>query len=281
MGVYNSHATEHTSTAFKLSKLTKFEMINSATQIRQAIKPTDILIRYGFTNSRELDKQFKIVFNKADNLDLSINKLATLEILRNNNIPVPNFYVSPYAIPKNALPVLRRRNHHHRGNDIIMVKSLQDIPKGKFYTQFIDKKREYRVHMFRGECIRIQIKVKDTTRPYTMETYINNRANGFLLNDFFKHNIKLEKHIIAICKRASKLLKLDFCAFDVIVDKNNKPYILESNTGMELSKYGRQLYGYYFRKHLGLSTRMYSLMKPNTADKLTEFSKIDTEVDEE
>jgi predicted ATP-grasp superfamily ATP-dependent carboligase len=237
-------------TPVKLAEMLKFTFAKSL----RGIRPTeeDTLVRYGIAGNREKDYLFGTVINSGESIIKASNKRMSALILQRRKIPSPKIFLHVEDIRATDLPVVRRLKHHSRGSDIKLVTSLRHIPQGDYYSKFIESNCEYRIHVFDGKAIRVQLKVKGEETVDDDRDFIHNVENGFLLKDTFDHNLNLEKEMIPIAENAVKLLGLDFGAADVLVGKDNKPYILEVNSAPRLCKFGRQLYTIYLYEKLGI-----------------------------
>jgi hypothetical protein len=258
LGNPNNDVDDSEPTVTKLARQTGFTFISKPQDIEHKISITeDILIRYGYTKYPELDILFHRVINPVSSLNSSINKLLSFKLMQLAHIPMPKLYMGTskqldVITPKNLirkkdLPVLRRKIRHTRGTDIVMVKDIHHIPSGDFYVQYIPTDIEYRVHIIKNMCARIQKKVP---KPECDNSFIHNVEHGYKLEDTFEHDNKLEQKLSKIAKATTKALDLDFAAIDILVQKKwygTKLYVLESNTAPHLDKYGRQLYAWYLR----------------------------------
>ena len=255
-------------TPVKLAECAKFKFARSLANITPT--ENDILIRYGTSGFSNKDYLFKDVINYAEAIKRSSNKWLSTLLFRQKGIPIPKVITSASSITQEDLPVLRRNIHHTRGSDIKLINSLRNIPHGDYYSKFIDSKCEYRVHVFDDKVVRVQLKVKGEEPPREeMDGFIHNYENGFLLKDTYTHDLELEKSLFEPSIKAVKLLGLDFGAVDVLVGKDNKPYILEVNSAPRLNKYGRQLYTILLYRKLDMKFDLkdFSRVRENTGDR--------------
>lgn len=248
VGSETSRLYEQT-TPFKLAECSGFEF--SRYVPKPPRREDNVLIRYGKTSYANREWRYKKIINTASSIELASNKLESLLQLERNGIPIPKMFLRKSEITQRDLPVIRRRAYHSRGSDIILVNALYNIPNGDYYSKLIDSKSEYRVHVFNGEVIRIQLKIKDSERESEMDEFVHNFENGYVLSDTYTHDLEVEKSILQLSIDAVGLLGLTFGAVDVLIDKDNNPYVLEVNSAPRLNKYGRQLYTLYFYKLLG------------------------------
>lgn len=223
----------------------------------------DILIRYGKSDYPDMDYLFDKVINYSRTIKLSSNKINCSLFFKQKDIPTPQIFLDKTKLKEEDMPVLRRLKYHARGSDIKLIKNLNEMKDGDYYSKFIESKCEYRIHVFDGKVIRLQLKVK--TDNCTQNEYIHNYENGYLLKDRFEHDIELEKSLIPIAEKAVIEIGLDFGAVDILVGKDDKPYILEVNSAARLNKYGRQLFSFYIKRKLGMEPKIedYSRIRKN------------------
>lgn len=109
-----------------------------------------------------------------------------------------------------------------------------DIKEAPLYVQYKKKKKEFRVHVFKGEVIDITQKKKRKDFDGEINTKIRNYGNGWV---YCREGIEpLPEDLTSQAITAVHALGLDFGAVDAIYnEKENKTYILEINSapGME------------------------------------------------
>lgn len=101
----------------------------------------------------------------------------------------------------------------------------------EFYTEYIPNTREYRVHVFRDEVIRVQGKYLDYPEQHK-NSYIKNYAQGFRFRAPDRELISSRKEAAIAAVRA---LGLDFGAVDLLIGEDRKEYVLEVNTAPSCS----------------------------------------------
>lgn len=217
-------------------------------------RENDVLIRYGIYRYPGEDKKFKLVLNKAESIRLNINKSVTHLLLYHKGINVPRIAFLPGKI--DFYPVVSRHKNHSKGKDIKIINSPEELEnrdwKAFYFLELIPSEIEYRFHILRDKCIRISRKLPMTTRDYH-DPVIRSFSRGWKLRDKtgWEHDRELESQAIEECKKALKVLELDFGAVDVVIEKETKiPYILEINTAPRLNRLGRKKYIKAFKKLL-------------------------------
>ena len=109
----------------------------------------------------------------------------------------------------------------------------QPFPQAPLYVQYKKKKKEFRVHVFKGEVIDITQKKKRKDFDGEVNTKIRNYANGWV---YCREDIEEPEDLRVQARLAIESLGLHFGAVDIIWnEKENKSYVLEINTapGME------------------------------------------------
>lgn len=175
------------------------------------------------------------------NRNIVHDKLGAYKIMEAAGIPQPRMWDDWNKI--DLFPVLGRKRHHSRGRDIIFCETEWDCDncESDFYTQYIDKKSEYRVHVLGDKCL-CRAKVEDEE----METdpMIRNREKGWkqiLYTGIYRSRIK------DLARKAVKALGYDFGAVDIIRDQDNNLLVLEVNSAASLNDYKLEIYGRYFK----------------------------------
>lgn len=129
----------------------------------------------------------------------------------------------------------------HSGAGIVLASKVEELVDAPLYVEYVPKKEEYRVHVFKGEAIHYSRKARKADVPDGEVNWkIRNHDNGFI----FQHeNFQIPEAVIQQALAAVEECDLDFGAVDVIWnDKQQKAYVLEINTapgieGVTLSKY--------------------------------------------
>lgn len=132
------------------------------------------------------------------------------------------------------------------GEGIVLLQPGDDIIDAPLYVKYIPKKQEYRVHVFKGECVDVQRKARRRdVEDDKINWKIRNHDNGFI----FARGENLGDVPEDVVKQAIACVNgcgLDFGAVDVIYnDKMQKAFVLEVNSAPGLT--GATLDGYVER----------------------------------
>lgn len=126
------------------------------------------------------------------------------------------------------------------GKGITIVERGQELPNVPLYTEYIPKKKEFRVHVYNNRVIDYAEKRKRRDHQDQRDTQIRNLQNGYV---FCRDGITLPDGILDLALSAVKAIDRTQGAVDIIWnEKQNKCFVLEvnSNPGMEgttLKKY--------------------------------------------
>jgi len=130
----------------------------------------------------------------------------------------------------------------HSGAGIVIATNEEELVDAPLYVEYIPKKEEYRVHIFKGEVLHCQRKARKLEHPADKVNWqIRNHANGFIFE--IKEPEDVPEMCIEQALLAVQAVGLDFGAVDVIWnEKQQKAYVLEINTapgleGSTLDKY--------------------------------------------
>lgn len=174
------------------------------------------------------------ILNSPIAVKKAINKLTCLQILKDNNIQTVEFtdnYFTAFSWFADGNNVIERHNVvGSKGEGIVVAKDTlnRNVP---LYTKFIEKAREYRVHIFNGEVIDIQQKKRRLDTEEVPDGTIKNLANGWV---FTRENITTPPELICyIAIQTIRALGLDFGAIDILT-KDDECYVLEVNTACGL-----------------------------------------------
>lgn len=194
-----------------------------------------VLIRWG---SRRLlegpqDPELEVV-NRRHAVELASDKLRTLERLQQAGVRVPEFVVFPGPLDRYLEGTwLGRRRRGYGGQDILVSHNGTPMGYGRsqFATRYVPNRREYRIHVFNGEVIRVQGKYLDFPEQHT-NPYVKNYAQGFRFRtpSLTLHSSRIEAAINAVAA-----LGLVFGAVDLLIGEDGLEYVLEVNTAPKLA----------------------------------------------
>lgn len=120
----------------------------------------------------------------------------------------------------------------HSGEGIILCDLNDAVPQAPLYTEYVPKKNEYRVHVFRGEILDVQRKARRRDVPDDQVNWkIRNNDNGFVFARNGDALGDVPQDVLTQAIQAVGSLGLDFGAADVIYnDARSQAFVLEVNT---------------------------------------------------
>jgi len=173
-----------------------------------------------------------------------IDKRTQFERFSNAAISCPKFSVRGQNVvddlgdPKRI--VCRSLLNSSSGKGITIIERGQDLPNVPLYTEYIPKKKEFRVHVYNNRVIDFAEKRKRRGHEGDRDTQVRNLANGYV---FCRDDIVLPSDVLDLAVAAVNAIGRTQGAVDIIWnEKLNKSFVLEvnSNPGMEgttLKKY--------------------------------------------
>ena len=160
--------------------------------------------------------------------------------------------------------VMKRRSTGYGGTDIIFIEDKDSLAfvmggrpkmsKNDFFSKYIKKKDEYRIHVFKDKVIDAQRKaLRKTTEdgtpvdPNFIDFRVRNHQNGFV---FVRESCNPKQCVLDQAILAVQASGLDFGAVDVIYNESmDKAFVLEINTapgleGQTLDSYTKAITRY-------------------------------------
>lgn len=192
------------------------------------------VIRWGNRIEVTTDKS-TLTYNNATAIKKSSNKGMSRELFIKNGVRTPQLY-SLQRLP-DVFPVIARPMTHSKGRDFVV---LTDIDKfiehyteheymGWYYSEYIDKDREFRAYVAHGKLLGLAEKPRPQDgNQLAWNQAINHDSWRLLKWSEYPHDVCLQA-----CK-AVDALGLDFAGVDVVL-KGTKAYVLESNTAPTVS----------------------------------------------
>jgi glutathione synthase/RimK-type ligase-like ATP-grasp enzyme len=189
--------------------------------------------------------------------EIARNKLKTFKVLKENNIPHPEWttsYNEAFNWWENGITVVGRMILTGHSGDGIVMYTPKDIQfdeglTSKLYVKYIKKEHEYRVHVFNGKVIDIQQK-KRKVGFENRNNQIRNHKNGWV---YCRENITKPEGLEELAIQACACINLNYGAVDIIYNKKqNKCYVLEINTAPGLINQTANLYANNFKEYLNV-----------------------------
>lgn len=201
----------------------------------------NILIRWG--NRMELDTDGKIVYNSCKAQERATDKKKSRQIFMEKGVLCPRLVGRDNAV----FPVIARPSRHAKGKNFVVLRNRDEFVRhydanernGWYYSEFIDKTHEYRVHCAHGKVLEVMEKPKGEgiawNRARVGEPFVRVERRNY------------NKAVCIEALKAAAALGLDFSGVDVIF-KDGKAYVVECNTSPTLnsSPHVTSRYALYF-----------------------------------
>ena len=160
-----------------------------------------------------------------------VDKLKQYQWFASNSIPSFPFTTNPEDVKlwlaEGATAFGRTLTLSSEGKGIVVIEpSTQNIPHAPVYTKYLPKKKEFRVHLFKGKvvCVLEKRRKKGTTG----ETKIRNTANGYV---FCRENVEEPIGIRELAEKACLVTKSDFAGVDIGYNvKKDQLFVIEVNS---------------------------------------------------
>jgi glutathione synthase/RimK-type ligase-like ATP-grasp enzyme len=120
----------------------------------------------------------------------------------------------------------------------------QILGAAEFYTQYIPKQFEYRVHVVGNEVVKVSQKVATNQEDY--DPVVWNHTTGFTFR-----NVLPTAMVLGLGLGAVRSLNLHFGAVDIITGVDGKEYVLEVNTAPGIIDSTLEDYGVALSRMIG------------------------------
>lgn len=183
------------------------------------------------------------IFNNSTAIEICDDKLLTHIALAQNNIPMPKTiggvlcYYPQAKVKENILqladkelgyPMIIKECYGSLGKGIYLVNNKQELYeiaekvklKPHLYQQFIKESsgKDIRVIVIGGKCVGGMLRQNSTDFRSNIEV----GGKGYPTT--------LTQEQIDLCEIVSKILNLDYCGIDLLIDKDGKPLVCEVNS---------------------------------------------------
>ena len=219
-------------------KLKKFNFDNS------------IIIRWG--TRENINGTNMTIYNKATAINNATNKALSRKIFIENGVNTPELIedINAYL----TFPIIARPHIHSKGKNFVVLNDIDSFTKHFlknnstwYYSRFIDKIREFRVHVGHGKTLALMEKHNPGNGNIAWNRAINDSEPFTRI----KQSEADEQNLLLVMQEAIKAvnaLGLDMGGVDVMLDKNGIAYVLEVNTAPTLNSSPKvaELWGKYW-----------------------------------
>lgn len=208
-------------------------------------KDNDLIINWGASRHPNWNGD---MLNPPDKIELSSNKLKTLVALTENGVDTLEFTTSPEIARSWATDTkvyCRTLLSSCSGKGIVVATTPEKIVQAPLYTKQFNKTNEYRVHVWGGEVLNLQEKVRKQGFGRRVGEDVWNHDNNFV---FARQNLTVPDMVKSVSIDAVISLGLDFGAVDVGYDQaSNTCKVFEVNTApglvnTTLKNYAEKIY---------------------------------------
>jgi len=176
-------------------------------------KQYDFVFKYGFSRKIVANK----VLNKTKNVEISRDKIKTLDYLKEVCLTVPytkdikeaEAWIKSGVVARNLI-----KGADGEGVEFCWNKTDLAKAKAKFYTKYIKHTNEFRVNIFRDIVVSVYDKID---------------KNGIFNFKLFK-GVENHPQLQHIAKCVHEKVGLDWCGVDVLRDSKGNLHLLEVNS---------------------------------------------------
>lgn len=210
---------------------------------------TDVVLRWGSTETFSKLKS-KVELNSFEAVTNASNKYRMMRNLVEGGISTPEILFDPANSNEETLNNYRDAsgNFYVRGSNN-EVRYTNEVRRGDMYVSkpVLNKRREYRVHVFNGEVIAIYEKIPNEEG---IKLYKSFNCHFELKN---MENCKLTLADQTMCINAVNSLGLLFGGVDIIRDKDKNCFVCEVNSapalnGTNIDRYVEKICNYVKEK---------------------------------
>lgn len=217
------------------------------TNKRRPLTTASTLVNWGCTEVSNLSMYDRIL-NHPESVKNSVDKKITLQLLKENDLPhtaiLEDIDAAKSHIDAGGWVVCRTLTRSSGGKGIIIAKTIDELVPAPLYTVYFKKSHEYRYHVFNGEVIDVQKKMRLSSEELEARgfserppSYIRNLENGYI---FGREGVETDRNLSIISIKAVEALGLDFGSVDILTNITNggmvrKHVICEVNSASGLS----------------------------------------------
>jgi glutathione synthase/RimK-type ligase-like ATP-grasp enzyme len=219
-----------------------------------------IVIRWGTREEVATDKT-TIVYNQSKSIANATDKRLSRQMFIEHGVSTP-VLVTPENFQEEYLPIIARPLVHSKGKNFIVLKTPAEFIRhyntnqiGWYYSQFINKEREFRIHCAHSKVLAVMEKsnpnngniawnrAQNDTEPFEYVSWTQVDEQGL-------------KPVLEEAIKATAAIGLDMSGVDVMLC-GGTAYVLEVNTAPTLntSPYVASRWGMYFDWLFRVETR--------------------------
>lgn len=210
-----------------------------------SIVPGDTVVRWGCTST--IPALNVTVINKPAAIHRCNDKAGTRMLLQGAGVPVPKTWNSLSSFVNDTFPIdvlscsryVARKNNHSQGRNLIwgnrrcVARAVQEWGEG-YISEYIPKAREVRVFVANGRAVWVAEKTPGNPDDVAWNVARGGRFDNVKWGDW-------PMPAVRAAVAASNVIGTDFAGVDVMLDADNKPYVLELNSAPSQTSPYRQL----------------------------------------
>lgn len=218
-------------------------------------KRRSLVVNYGSSSAPTWLARARAVLNLPVQCAMGSNKLVAFRRFREAGLSIPDFTSDQSEarrwLEDGDIVVCRTLLSAHSGRGIVLSGGEANRPlvNAPLYVKYKKKRKEFRVHVFKGTIIHVAEKrrMRRERRPEEFDGYIRNLHNGWI---FASNDVVEPQDLRTLALSACRALGMDFGAVDIVWNEwENKCYLLEVNSapgleGITLSKYAQAIYNW-------------------------------------
>lgn len=155
--------------------------------------------------------------------------------------------------PRFKAVVARQTLTGHSGQGIVITDRGGTLSPAPLYVEYVPKDAEYRIHVFNGEVIDVQKKVRDPVKE-PLDWAVRSHSNGFIFTrqsgDGRRHADICPPDVLLQARKAMACSGLVFGGVDVLWnEKRGQAFVIEVNTAVGLEGDTPNIYAAAVRKY--------------------------------
>jgi len=209
----------------------------------------DVVLNWGFRGvapALESGSDNFTILNKPIAVDRASDKVATLRLLKQNNVAHVDFFLNKDDAIKSCeegnIIYCRTITRGKEGKGIVLARKPEEIVDAKLYTKYFENDKEYRIHVFNGKVID-EVQKKSMSEERMREKgiiktddskYIRNLKKAW---SFCRQGVDAEDVVKETAIKAVDALGLDFGAVDIAYNsETDECKVLEINTAAGMKR---------------------------------------------
>lgn len=192
-----------------------------------AYKRGDIIVNWG---NYGLPAFGGPVLNSSAAVEIATSKMRTFDVLQAANVHIPEYTrdrATAQAWCRRHRVLGRDADRGSEGAGITVYEAGSEVGQHRFYVKYIPKAREFRVHVFGGQVIDVQEKLKKSGGKLA---YVRNTANGYVFTRGGLTDNPPPPGVRELAISAVTALGLHFGGVDVGSHATLGAYVYEVNT---------------------------------------------------